>query len=84
MLLLPWRKISSLLFSSKRVLADEDGMLEGRCWVGVGVSLYLCDRGTKLKFLNVQGIDSKESIPPAYVACRAGTTNGVIVPARQC
>ncbi len=29
------------------------------------------------------GIDSKESIPPAYVAWRAGTTNRVFLPARQ-
>jgi hypothetical protein len=28
-------------------------------------------------------IDSKESIQPAYVGCRAGTTNRVVVPARQ-
>ncbi len=30
-----------------------------------------------------QGIDSEESIPPAYVAWRAGTTNRVVVRARQ-
>ncbi len=29
------------------------------------------------------GIDSEESISPAYVACRVGTTNRVVVPARQ-
>ena len=29
------------------------------------------------------GIDTEESIPPAYVAWRAGTTNGVVVPALQ-
>jgi hypothetical protein len=29
------------------------------------------------------GIDSKVSIPPTYVAWRAGTTNRVIVPALQ-
>jgi hypothetical protein len=29
------------------------------------------------------GIDAEESIPPAYVAWRAGTTNRVVVPARQ-
>jgi hypothetical protein len=29
------------------------------------------------------GIDSEKSILPAYVACRAGTTNRVVVPARQ-
>jgi hypothetical protein len=29
------------------------------------------------------GIDSKESIPPAYVAWRVGTSNKVLVPVRQ-
>ncbi len=29
------------------------------------------------------GIDSEKSIPPAYVAWRAGTTNRVFVPVRQ-
>jgi hypothetical protein len=29
------------------------------------------------------GIDSEESIPPAYVVRRAETTNRVVVPARQ-
>jgi hypothetical protein len=29
------------------------------------------------------GIDSEGSIPPAYVALRAETTNRVVVPARQ-
>jgi hypothetical protein len=29
------------------------------------------------------GIDSEESISPAYVACRAGTTNRFVVPACQ-
>jgi hypothetical protein len=29
------------------------------------------------------GIDSNESIPPANVACRAGTSNRVVVSARQ-
>jgi hypothetical protein len=37
-------------------------------------------------FVNVygaQGIDSEESISPAYVVWRAGTKNRVVVPARQ-
>ncbi len=33
-------------------------------------------------FVNI-GIDSEESISPAYVAWRAGTTNRVVVLARQ-
>jgi hypothetical protein len=35
------------------------------------------------KRLRSPGIDSKESIPPAYVAWRAGTSNEVVVPALQ-
>ncbi len=33
--------------------------------------------------LRSPGIDSKESIPTAYVAWRAGASNRVVVPARQ-
>ncbi len=33
------------------------------------------------EFVNFQGIDSKESIPPAYVVWRAGTTTLFVVPA---
>ncbi len=39
---------------------------------------------TEPEFLNVEGtreIDYKESIPPDYVAWRAGTSNRVVVPA---
>ncbi len=32
------------------------------------------------EFVNFQGIDFKESIPPAYVAWRAGTTTLFVVP----
>ncbi len=35
------------------------------------------------KRLRRPGIDSEDSIPPAYVAWRAGMTNRVVVPARQ-
>jgi hypothetical protein len=35
------------------------------------------------KRLRRPGIDSEDSIPPAFVVRRAGTTNRVIVPARQ-
>jgi hypothetical protein len=35
------------------------------------------------KRLRRPGMDSEECITPAYVACRAGTTNRVVVPARQ-
>ncbi len=35
------------------------------------------------KRLRRPGIDSEDSIPPAYVAWRAGTTYRVVVPARQ-
>jgi hypothetical protein len=35
------------------------------------------------KRLRRPGIDSEDSIPPDYVAWRAGTTKRVVVPARQ-
>ena len=35
------------------------------------------------KRLRSPGIDSKEPIPPAFVAWRAGTSDRVVVPARQ-
>ena len=35
------------------------------------------------KRLRSQGKDSEESIPPAYVACQGGTTNRIVVTARQ-
>ncbi len=35
------------------------------------------------RFLRSQGNDSVESVPPVYVAWRAGTTNRVVVAARQ-
>jgi hypothetical protein len=37
----------------------------------------ICER------LRSPGIDSSDSIPPAYVALRGGTTNRVVVPPRQ-
>jgi hypothetical protein len=39
---------------------------------------------SELEFVNFSpGIDFKESIPSAYVAWQAGTSNRVVVPARQ-
>ncbi len=41
---------------------------------------------TEPVFVNVYGVQEsipKETIPPAYVAWQAGTTNRVVVPARQ-
>jgi hypothetical protein len=35
------------------------------------------------KSLRSPGIDSEESIPPAYEFWRVGTTNGIVVQARQ-
>jgi hypothetical protein len=40
-------------------------------------------RGRIWKRLRSPRINSKESIPPAYVALRSGTSNRVVVPARQ-
>jgi hypothetical protein len=50
--------------------------------VGIGLS-YRPARARTCKSLWSPGIDSEESISPAYVACRVGTTNRVVVPARQ-
>jgi hypothetical protein len=43
----------------------------------------LRDRARICRRLWRPGIDSEDSIPPVYVAWRAGTTNRVVVPARQ-
>ncbi len=43
----------------------------------------LVHRARICKRLRSPGIDSKESIPPAYVAWRADTSNRVVVPACQ-
>jgi hypothetical protein len=40
-------------------------------------------RARLCKRLRCPGIDSKKSIQPAYVAWRAGTSNRVVVTARQ-
>ncbi len=49
------------------------------CFKG-GILVY---RACSSKRLWSPGIDSEESIPPAYAAWRAGTTNRIVVPARQ-
>jgi hypothetical protein len=41
---------------------------------GLGFLHLQADRARIFKLLGSQGIDSKESIPPVYVAWRAGTT----------
>ncbi len=43
----------------------------------------LKDRARICKPLRIPGIDFKESIPPAYVTWRAGTSNRVVIPAHQ-
>ncbi len=43
--------------------------------------LLKCSYVTESVFVNVYG--AQESISPAYVACRAGTKNRVVVPAHQ-
>jgi hypothetical protein len=63
-------------------------------WVGISCSLRVklklagatvkCNARTRIcKRLWSPEIDSEESIQLAYVAWRAGTTNRVVVPARQ-
>jgi hypothetical protein len=50
--------------------------------VGIGLS-HRPARARICKHLWSPGIDSEDSIPPAYLAWRAGTTNRIIVLARQ-
>ncbi len=52
-------------------------------WFSLGWASFCVNsrRGRRLE--NRSGFDSKESIPPTYVAWQAGTTNRVVVPARQ-
>jgi hypothetical protein len=50
--------------------------------VETGLS-YRPSRARICKRLRRPGIDSEDSIPPAYEAWRAGTTNRVVVPARH-
>jgi hypothetical protein len=50
--------------------------------VGIGLS-YQPARARICKCLWSPGINSEESISPAYVAWRAGTTNRVVVLARR-
>ncbi len=49
----------------------------------VAVAGLLLSRDRICKRLRSPGIDSNESIPPAYVSWWAGTSNKVIVPALQ-
>jgi hypothetical protein len=46
-------------------------------------SILFETRARICKRLRSPGIDSEKSIPRAYVAWRAGTTNKVVVPARK-
>jgi hypothetical protein len=50
------------------------------CQQVVSLSQSSCDGARICKRLRNPGIESKESIPPAYVAWRAGTINWVVVP----
>jgi hypothetical protein len=52
---------------------------------GRGVFEFIQDiiRARICKHLRSPAIDSRKLIPPAYVAWRAGTSNRVVVPARQ-
>ncbi len=56
------------------------------CWIQVKIhisdqtSLRICNSAVPV-FLNFEG--AQESIPPAYVAGRVGTTNRVVVPAHK-
>jgi hypothetical protein len=49
--------------------------MSGKTGTGIYVRARICKR------LWSPGIDSEESIQPAYVACRSGTAKRVVVPA---
>ncbi len=57
--------------------------LGARNRVGTELSCLWPTRARICKRLWSLGIDSEKSIPPAYVAWRAGTTNRVVAPSRQ-
>jgi hypothetical protein len=57
----------------------------GSLWyrTNCGTVQSVVSRARIFERLRSQEIDSEESIPPTYVAWRAGTTNRIGVPARQ-
>jgi hypothetical protein len=73
-----YRIVRVLLYGANKTVSELYNSLWGLETVGpyrpIGASICKC--------LRSPGIDSKESIPPAYVAWRAGTSNRVVVPAR--
>ncbi len=71
--------------ASLTILRGEGG---GRREEGEGEGREGAEKGEESKArtcedLRIPGIDSKESITPAYVAWRAGTSNRVVIPARH-
>ncbi len=64
------------------VLEILDQSMGARNRVGIGL-LYRLPRARICSRLWSPGINFEESIPPAYVAWRAGTKNRVVVPVRQ-
>ncbi len=61
------------------------GKGETECADSHATRIYICAlcRARICKRKRSPEIDSKESTPPAYVACRAATSNGVVIPAHQ-
>jgi hypothetical protein len=60
-------------------IIDSDN-LPSRTFLG---NFFVLLRARTCNHLWSPGIDSEETIPPAHVAWQAGTTNRVVVPARQ-
>ncbi len=76
-------------FQNRSKMRKSTTNLESRLSLGHNITrnsaLYFLHSWARIcKCLRSPGIDSKESIPPAYVAWRAGTSNRVVVPARPC
>jgi hypothetical protein len=63
----------------------EDGAVVSIISLSPGTEAYIEHKSFAriFKRLRSPGIDSKEAIPPVYVAWRTGTSNRVVVPARQ-
>ncbi len=80
-------KLSSIrIQEAQNLMAPDPGQswnLEQPMGARNRVGIVLSYRSRICKRLWSPGIDAMESIPPAYVAWRAGTSNRVVVPARK-
>ncbi len=81
-------RLTQYIYDIQMLFIDKlDSAMDGEIVSWKSVTLFsrrlIWLRGRVCKRLRSSGIDSKESIPPACLAWRAGTSNRVVVPARQ-